>query len=299
MANDGMFIVGSDNFDRALDLGMYPALAYLVLARGTQRNNTTTAWSAKAVKTAIGVRWHKCHDAIALLLDAELISTKQGKARARPLYRLAPMEGDKIFLPNTLVDGLDDADAPLRRIRESQNPDVLKLLIAFYRLQNLAAEHGINREWLHNPADVEYIIDIGQFKVWEASPQGVMRTRWDGELAKPWVRSPDGFWTAVNALRNMGLIEVAWYVTDADGELLYPFSAEIQDAIQGFIDAREIPSQPTWGSDWQFLTLHHQDNPQFIGLYRVRFRTPHTSVTGEWLAEVKQMESNLIGRLKW
>ena len=298
MAGDGLFIIGSENFDRALDLGMYPALAYLVLARGTQRNNTTTAWSAKAVKNAIGVRWQKCHDAIGLLLEAGLVSTKPSKIKTRPLYRLAPIEGDKVFLPNALVDGLDDSAAPLRRIRETQSADVLKLLIAFYRLQNLADEHGINRDWLHNPAEVEYVMDLGQFAVWAVTRENVYRAQWDGELAKPWKRNPEGFWDALRALDSMGLIELAWYVTDADGELLYPFNQDVRDAIFDYIEAREIPSGPDWEGDWQFLTFRHQINPQFIGLYRVRFRTPHTSMTGEWAAEVQRMTADILKALR-
>lgn len=299
MASDGLFIIDSDNFDRALDLGMYPALAYLVLARGTQRNNLTTAWSAKAVKTAIGVRWQKCHDAIRELIDAGLASTQESKAKSRPLYRLAPIDGEKVFLPNTLVDGLDDAPAPLRRVRESQNPDVLNLLINFYRLQNLAGEHGINRDWLQNPADVEYIMEIGQFKVWTATVRNVYLTSWDGQLARPWKCNEEGFWKALKALDSMGLIELAWYVTDADGELLYPYSEDVRDAIASYIDAREIPSCPSWESSYQFLTLRHQSKPQFIGLYRTRFRTPHTSMTGEWSADVDRMQKDMMKMLNF
>lgn len=297
MASDGLFIIGHDNFCRALDLGMYPALAYLVLARGTQRNNLTTAWSAKAVKKAIGVRWHKCHDAIGELIDSGLVASRSSKVKSQPLYRLAPIEGDKVFLPNTLVDGLIGAPAPLRRIRESQNPDVLNLLINFYRLQNLADEHGVNRDWLQQPAEVEYLMELGQFRVWTATPENVYRASWDGDLARPWQRNHKGFWDALRALDGMGLIELAWYVTDADGESIYPYDEDIQDAIHGFIEAREIPSYPSWENSWPFLTLHHQSTPQFIGLYRVRFRTPHTSMTGEWWADVERMQQSMLKML--
>ena len=297
MASDGLFIIGSDNFDRALNLGLYPALAYLVMARGTQRNNVTTSWSAKAVKSSIGVRWPKCQSAIQVLIESGLASLVPSKVKSCPRYRLAPIEGDRIFLPNTLVDGSKDCTPPLRRIRESQSIDVLKLLISLYQFQNLADEHGIKWEWFHRPADVEYVMDLGQFKVWIALPKTVYRAYWDSDLARPWRRNTECFWDAIKTLDAMGLIERAWYVADADGELLYPFTAKVESAISDFITARDIPSSPGWSSHLQFLTLRHQSDPQFIGLYRTTFRTPHSSVTGQWLQEREQMEADILRRV--
>lgn len=298
MASDGLFIIGHENFERALELGLYPALAYLVLARGTQRNNLTTAWSAKAVKTAVGVRWHKARAAIEELIDSRLVSSRARSVKSRPMYRLSPIEGDKVFLPNTLVDGIESIPSPLRRVRESQNPDVLKLLVNFYRLQNLADEHGISRDCLHQPAGVDFIMELGPFKVWAAVVKGVYRTSLDGELAKPWQYNTDAFWDALKALDGMGLIELVWYVTDADGELLYPFNEDVRDAIENYIEACEIPSHLSWQGDCHFLTLRHQSKPQFVGLYRARFRTPHTAMTGEWASDIEQMQRDMLGRLR-
>jgi hypothetical protein len=51
-------------------------------------------------------------------------------------------------LPNTLVDGAGDEVPPLELLRQSHDPDTLRLLLELYRSQRLDEEGGIDRRQL-------------------------------------------------------------------------------------------------------------------------------------------------------
>ena len=49
MRQGNFFAIGAVVFGKACELGMRPAVALLVMARGTLKDQATTSWSAQAV----------------------------------------------------------------------------------------------------------------------------------------------------------------------------------------------------------------------------------------------------------
>jgi len=84
----GFFAIDLRSWDRVCSLGLNPAVAYLVLARGTSANNETTAWSVHAIENYTGISRSRAHDAIRKLVEADLVQQLRGGTR--PKYNLIP-----------------------------------------------------------------------------------------------------------------------------------------------------------------------------------------------------------------
>ncbi len=134
LTRSGFFSVGHDTFLRACGLGINPAAAFLVLARGTGGDNTSTKWSAEAAADRLGTRWTTAKAAIAQLAASRLVTIRKGSTR--PAYTLAK-KGTPIWLPNALVDGAGSEVPPVARLRQIQDPMALRLFVELYGEQNL------------------------------------------------------------------------------------------------------------------------------------------------------------------
>lgn len=77
---------------------------------------------------------------IAQLAANRLLKIQKGSTR--PAYALAK-KGTPIWLPNALVDGAAGEVPPVARIRQTQNPMALRLLVELYREQNLREDSGV------------------------------------------------------------------------------------------------------------------------------------------------------------
>lgn len=86
MSGQGFFRIDRRTWAEICRLGMNPAVAYLVLACGTGRDNRKTAWSAQAVAVYGGMAWLRGKPAIDVLRDHGFIS--QTQAGSRPRYEL-------------------------------------------------------------------------------------------------------------------------------------------------------------------------------------------------------------------
>ena len=74
MARGRFFAVGSETFAAACGLGLNPAAALLVLARGSGPDNAMTRWSAQAAAGRLGVRWSTARAAIGVLAAAGIVA---------------------------------------------------------------------------------------------------------------------------------------------------------------------------------------------------------------------------------
>src|SRR3954465_14652799 len=87
-ARGGFFAVDRRTWARTCSLGMNAVVAYLVLARGTARDNRTTAWSVQAVEKYTSISRGRAQQALELLAKNGLIEVlREG---TRPKYRLRP-----------------------------------------------------------------------------------------------------------------------------------------------------------------------------------------------------------------
>src|SRR2546430_17053420 len=73
---------------KACDIGMHAAITYLILARGSGKDNRTASWSAEAVNDRTSITWRAAKKAIGQLVDAKLI--RRDKAGSHPRYYIMP-----------------------------------------------------------------------------------------------------------------------------------------------------------------------------------------------------------------
>jgi hypothetical protein len=82
------FAVDRRTWARACSLGMNTTVVYLVLARGTARDNRTTAWSVQATEKYTSISRGRAQEALKLLAKNSLIEVlREG---TRPKYHLRP-----------------------------------------------------------------------------------------------------------------------------------------------------------------------------------------------------------------
>ena len=82
----GFFAIDSRMGAKVCPMGMNEAVAYLVLARGTGRDNATTAWSAEAIERYTGISRGRAKATIKRLLDERAIRLLRGGTK--PKYEL-------------------------------------------------------------------------------------------------------------------------------------------------------------------------------------------------------------------
>lgn len=298
------FAIGKEQWNTACKLGLNPAVAFLVLARGTGRDNITTRWSAEAVAKHTGVSWRRAQDAIAELERAKL-ATNTKEAGQRPTRKLAfPNDVDTVlWLPNALVDGAGGAASPVARLRQTQNVDYLQAFIELYGLQDLAGDGGLPRSLIRTAFTREHVCDAGQFRVYGFQSKGVSTCNTTGPLARfkstTKEQPKDGWpsWQFLGALQRMGLLEAVDYLAEgesSDAELLHPLTGDADALAVRDAACFAMDGLPEWvssrqeraGYDYILPVIRDIPAPAVCGVYRLTFR-PHTKLTAAWWAQHK------------
>ncbi|MGH7193546.1 MAG: hypothetical protein ACREJM_08445 [Candidatus Saccharimonadales bacterium] len=294
------FAIGKEQWNSACKLGLNPAVAFLVLARGSGRDNITTRWSAEAVAQHTGISWRRAQDAIAELERAKLASNTK-EAGQRPTRKLAfPDDMDKaLWLPNALVDGVGGAASPVARLRMTQNVDYLQAFIELYGLQDLAGDGGLPRKLIWTPFTREHVCDAGQFKVYGFTHRTESYCNTTGSLARfhDKVKPKDGWrsWAFLGTLQNMGLLETVHYLAEGestDAELLHALTGDADALAVSVAASNSISSLPEWVThrgenyDYALPVIRDIPAPAVCGVYRLTFR-PHTKLTAAWWAQHK------------
>ncbi|MEW9853642.1 hypothetical protein [Novosphingobium sp. M1R2S20] len=201
--------------------------AFIVLLAGTGADHRLTKWSAKACEDYVGMGKPRAQLAIGELIDAGLIERTEGSTRLRPQYLLKhlPDDADPIFLPNQLVTGLSGETPVLRRVRETGDPLLLRMLIDMYGLIQLDATFSLPlsqlREAPREPS--RKVAELGANAVWALPSDHSMKAKGD------WVRphynegptaeaSWANFWDRVSLLKKIGALIFEPWVFDGDGE---------------------------------------------------------------------------------
>ena len=292
----GFFAVGRDTFVRARDLGMNPAAALLVLARGSAADNATTSWSAEAAAGRLGVRWTSAKTAIADLERHNLIRTEKGSTR--PRYTIQ-RKGADLWLPNTLVDGAASEAAPVLRLRQTQDVMTLRLFVELYGEQNLREDGGISPGIIRQTFERERVGDFAQFTVWQFS--GGLSTTWPHlDIIRPhmskkknrWVG--ETFWGRWQTLESMGLVEWVPYLFEgSDGEPIHPLSWSNSIPEEKALYDACVSAGYRCLTDWQQERVaekgggvvvpvpKHIGQATLIGIARLHYR-PRTRLTGAW-----------------
>ena len=83
----GFFAVDRRAWHLVCNLGMNPAIAYLVTARGTGGDNRTTKWSTNAVETRTGISRSRAQEAIRALERTGALRRDPASKPSYPKYR--------------------------------------------------------------------------------------------------------------------------------------------------------------------------------------------------------------------
>lgn len=323
------FAVDMQAWREVCSLGLNCAVAYLVLARGTGRDNRTSSWSTNAVEQHTGIGRGRAKTAIEDLIFFGLVAVEGSPTR--PRYRLGPArrtpghggcdeasEARLIWLPNTLIDGTGSEASPVELLRQSQSVELLHVFVALYREQFLPGSGGI--EWRY-PSGIQFqyerahVLSRKEFHVWAFTPsQSLFVGPASGvyDLARV-DRSitPETIAEMIRKLVALGLVEVVPHLVEdnsAEGEALFPLATrgggeQIERANTAI--ARRASKQlmgpelyarvMAAGVELVVPVLRHFENVEVVGVLRLVYR-PRTRLTAEWL---KRLQSNQhIRRLK-
>ena len=300
MATNGFFAVGQDTLIDACDLGINPACALLVMACGTGKDNATTRWSAEAVGNHVGMRWSAAKDAIDALCNAGIV-TKGGKP-TRPLYKLKK-EGAMVWLPRTLVEGAANEVAPVAKMRQTQDPMTLRLLVELYLSQNLREDGGISTKTVYSTYERRRAAEYGSYIVWDFT-SGSTYVAW-AEAAKPHRRevltaeekqagknAGVDFFRRFGTLVSLGLVDWIPYLYDGPkGEPMHALAWSGLEAEKELYEAATGAAERMMGESWAqsiegiaVPVQKHIAEATMIGVARLRYR-PHTALTSAWWAE--------------
>lgn len=216
-------------------------LVYIVLLAGTGADHKYTKWSAKACEEKLGIGRPRAKLAIAELVKSGLVSLAPNFDARRPQYILTPpsTDIDEIFLPVALVTGLVDEASILRRVKETNDPLIIKILLSIYRDAILDRTYSLPVATLSSSHDDDYeaatkVIGTGIFNLWHLPRPTIQR------VDRTWVHSIFGvkettsemfqdFWSALKTLQNLGAITIEDWVFDSNSpnaEPLFPVDFE-------------------------------------------------------------------------
>ncbi len=286
------FAVGRPQWQAACGLGLNPAIALLVMARGSGRDNATTSWSSNAVETYTGLAWTRGREAVRQLAEAGIVKVIQ--AGARPRYKIDVPESieDLIWLPNELVTGAGKEPPPVRRLRQRRDADLVRLLVELYGEQELAGDGGLPRSLVHAVYSRERICGWGPFTVYGFERNNATAYN-SGPLARYGKGKDSTVWEPLNELVSMGLLQRVRCVAESgepDAELIVALSGDglaerVSDAAytlaerlpDGFREAAEA---------FEFTFPVPPDYPDgvMVDVYRLHYR-PRTTRTATWYAK--------------
>ncbi|WP_370601057.1 hypothetical protein [Pseudomonas nitroreducens] len=305
MSQGKFFAVGSDEFKAACELGMNPAVTFIILARGTGRDNSTTSWSALSVFKYSGMARRRAKEAIDALIGAGLVEAlKTGKS---PRYRLHKPEDDDslLWLPNEIVDGAGNEVPPVTKLRETGNLEWLKIFVLLYGLHDLDNDGGLSREIARQVYDRSRICPIHHYVLYgfnlkeTSATNGGLFAGYSGQEDEKGNRGP---WIVLNPLIRLGLLEYTTYMAEsgeASAELIYPINEETAGAHQNLIywleerDGKGFAME-AMGCDKVGIAPDHIENATMVGLLRLRYR-PKTGKTARWWALDRESTEALVG----
>ena len=275
--------------------------AYIVLLAGTGSDHQLSKWSAKACEQHTGMGKPRAKVAIDELIQHGFVTHTDRSTRLYPQYRLQPiaLDSDPIFLPVAMVTGIQAEASMLRRVRETGDPLLLRMLIDLYGLVQLDATFGVPIAALSEVPPDDYparkVFEIGVHSVWALRLIGGSKTA-KGDWAsqhRSKSRNKDvaweDFWARVAMLEKIGAIWYEAWVFDseeADAEPLFPvdFAALYQQSegddvfhlTRTMLDAASNLSEERsdllgrYGSDMLVTLAQHRRAPGIRGVARMR-----------------------------
>ncbi len=286
------FAIDKAQWSGVCELGMNPALLYLFLARGSDKLNTMTSWSANALEKYTAVSRTRAKSARMTLLNSGFVNVLKGGRH--PKYELLRSTGfqtkrDEIWLPNELVTGAAGEVTAIERVRQTADVMRLKLLVDLYYQQNLVDDCGIARACVYKSYDRKRIAESGVFTIWGFSCTATYYCYRNNEAVSPhYCRDNELFFDRFGTLCDLGLIVVTPYLCESDApdaEIIHPlgnvFDCEDLSLVVEEAVMRMLPEQYEHETDFhEFLVPvpRHVGNVAVVGIAQTLFR-PRTSLT--------------------
>lgn len=296
----GFFAIGLAEWRQACEIGLNPAVAFLVLACGTGRDNQTTAWSANAVQEYGGIRWERAKPAIEQLMSAGLVSLADTSTKARPRYKLK-ISDDRIWLPKNVVMPIAGEEPVVHRLRQVQDVMVLRMFVELYHAQNLASDGGVSRSVFYRKYDKTVCRDVGNL-VYLGFDDARTWVHWTTPItqvhqAKAGTEQQSPIFARIKTLTEMGLIQEATYLFESassEAEILFPVNGPEPEERSIHATAYEVVEANLQGGsalldqhDYVMPVYRHQQSAELYGIFRMRFRA-QTANTGAWYAGLRE-----------
>lgn len=209
--------------------------AFLVLLAGTGANHRLSKWSAHACEQYAGMGKPRARKAIDELLASGLIQRGPASSANFPQYVFAAIEqkAEPIFLPVPLITGLAGELPLLRRVRETGDALLLRLLIDLYGAVGIDRTMGLPlasvRQFVKGDEPSRIVCPQGANAIWQVQ-WGDTRTMNDALSAPHAERKEgrtdwDGLWRRFDLLQTLGAIWFEPWVfggVELDAEPLYP-----------------------------------------------------------------------------
>jgi hypothetical protein len=221
---------------------------------------------------------------------------------------------DWVWLPNSIVDGLEGQMSPLDQIRQTQDTLALRLFVDLYHAQELASNGGLHWLTIRQDYDKHRVGQGGIHEVWGFRPAGVtmpdsapfVRPHLTGEYEP--TEDPDGattqtdtgavkVWTSLRRLVHLGVVQFVPHLIDADteeGEVIHPcptsngvpeeraITAAARDAALRLLTEGQGRTAIGKGYEPLIPIPRHLDNAVLVGLLRTTHRA-HTTATAKWM----------------
>ncbi len=325
----GFYAIDAAVFWFVCGLGLNEAVAYLLIACGTQRDNATSTWAVQSVERRGGLSRSAARNALERLVEAgvlQSLNTKPGdptSARFRlrdrqevPLSKVPSFEKgrERIWLPNTLIQGTGRERPPIQTLRQMQNVAFLRFIVLLYLEQNLPEMGGIDRRSIWQNYDCEIVGERAQFNV-----LAYRSADYDFDLARTALYLRGVTDTNVSPLEliptwlhkatRLGLIEWIPHLfesTEPTGEYIHSLewrrSGSERIHLIGMA-AHKACEDAVTGEVWHKTRRErrrltpvyaHIEKAAVIGIARLRYR-PHTAATAAWIAR-QQEDAAMYGK---
>lgn len=301
--------------------------AYLVLLAGTGADHRLSKWSAHACEHYAGMGKPRAQVAIRELIDTGLLARQPGGSPRHPHYRFParPRGEDAIFLPVAMIAGVKGGGAGetpvLRRVRQTGDAMVLRLLVDLYGMVQLDRTHGVAIASLclldSLPVVSHCLARRGAHAVWLLRPGNTLHASgpWRDRHGSEAIPAPAGrhgedpFETRLQGLRDMGALWFEPWVFDGigfDAEPLLPVSPQAE-ASSGDDERRwqetarvcaqllcEEPGSLVDAPDLPLVVLpaHHR-MPRLFGVARLRVEADTPGRRSSWLQRKEALERGL------
>lgn len=263
------FALDRDAWPAVCGQGLNAAVAYVVLARFSGRDNVHTSASVQAIEGYTGMGRERAREAIKALIDARLVDLVPESPRTRPRYILRPCrdvwndttaarakrlptpsaERNLAWLPNAFVTGAASEVPPLKRLRETGNVEPLRLVVELYAAHHLNDDGGVSTRVVWQPWERHLIAETEHYRVLGFTrPQGKNGpiTGMFNDKSRAWRECTDA-WKSMGTIAALGLVEVVTTVFDGpEGEPVYPVAFEPMTEAP---DAKAIRACGLWAKE--------------------------------------------------